>query len=258
MTAQAVVAAPPGGGTGAPFRQMSVLAHLEELRVRLFKAVIATVLGAVVAWLFYNQILGVLVEPLHVLPQAGQVISRGRLIFTAPLEAVLVRVKVVTFAGAALASPVILWQAWRFITPGLYQHEKRYGLAFILASLVLFAAGTALAFAFIGPAIHLLVALGGSRVTLLPRASDYLSFVLIVIVAFGATFEFPIVLLALGAVGIVSSRMLRSQRRVAWMTIVVVATIVTPTVDPVTPFALAIPLALLYEGTILTLRLMKK
>src|SRR2546427_4377929 len=239
MSVQAVGAPPPESGDEVvPLRQMSVLGHLEELRVRLFKMIIATALGAIVAWLFYNQILAVLVSPLHVLPEANQILARGRLIFTAPTEAFFVRVKVVTFAGMLLASPVILWQAWRFVTPGLYRREKRYGLAFILVSLILFAAGTVLAFAFVGPALRMLVSLGGSKITLLPRASEYLSFVMIVVLAFGVTFEFPIALLALCMVGVIGSKTLRSHRRLAWMAIIVVATIATPTVDPITPFAL--------------------
>jgi sec-independent protein translocase protein TatC len=251
-------AALPGRKERATFGQMPVLAHLEELRGRLLKGVIATAIGAGVAWLFYNQILAVLVHPLHVLPEANQIIARGRLVFTAPTEAVFVRMKVVTFAGAVLASPVILWQAWRFVTPGLYRREKRYGIVFIGVSLLLFAAGTAVAFSFVGPALRMLVSLGGSKVTLLPRASEYLSFVMIVVVAFSLTFEFPIALMALSMVGVIGSHTLRQHRRLAWMAIIVVATIVTPTVDPITPFALAIPLAILYEGTILTMRLMKK
>jgi sec-independent protein translocase protein TatC len=250
-------AALPRGGERF-FAQMPVLAHLEELRGRLFKAVIATGIAAAVAWLFYDQILTVLVHPLHVLPEASQILARGRLVFTAPTEALFVRMKVVTFAGAALASPVILWQAWRFVTPGLYRREKRYGIAFIGVSVLLFAAGTAVAFAFVAPALKMLVALGGSKVTLLPRASEYLSFVMIVVLAFSLTFEFPIALMALSMVGVIGSSTLRRQRRLAWMVIIVVATVVTPTVDPITPFALAIPLAVLYEGTILTMRLMKR
>jgi sec-independent protein translocase protein TatC len=247
-----------GSGDRSAFRQMSVLAHLEELRSRVFKAVVATAVGAGMAWLFYNQILGLLVHPLRVLPEANQIIARGRLVFTAPTEALFVRVKVVTFAGAILASPVILWQAWRFVTPGLHRSEKRYGVAFIAVSVLLFAAGSAVAFAFVGPALRMLVSLGGAKVTLLPRASEYLSFVLVVVVAFAVTFEFPIALMALSLVGVIGSQMLRQHRRLAWMAIIVVATVVTPTVDPITPFALAIPLAILYEGTILTMRLMKR
>ncbi|GAC1372942.1 MAG: twin-arginine translocase subunit TatC [Actinomycetota bacterium] len=241
-----------------PFRNMSVIAHLEELRGRVFIAVIATVLGASVAWIFYNQILAVLVHPLYSLPQAQNILSRGRLVFTAPTEGLFVRVKIVTFAGIVIASPVILWEAWRFITPGLHRHERRYGILFILASLALFVAGAGIAFAFVGPALKLLVNLGGSRVALLPRASEYLSFFLLLIGAFALTFEFPILLMTLMLVGVITSRTLRDKRRLAWMVIIVVATIVTPTVDPITPFALAIPLGILYEGTIITARLMKK
>lgn len=237
---------------------MSVIEHLEELRIRVFISMIAVVVGAGVAWFFYGQILTVLAHPLLSLPQSQNIISRGRLIYTSPTEGLVVRIKIVMFAGVVLASPVILWQAWRFVTPGLHRHERRYGIVFTLVSMVLFLMGAALAYAFIGPALRLLVNLGGSRVALLPRASEYLSFFLLVIAAFALTFEFPIVLMTLMMVGVISSRTLRDKRRMAWLVIIVVATIVTPTVDPVTPFALALPLGILYEGTILTARLMKK
>jgi len=238
----------------------SFLERLGELRMRIFRAVIALAAGSLLAWVFYGPILAFVVHPLKSLPGAGAVVSRGNLIFTAPTEAFFVRVKVVFFAGAALASPVILWQVWRFLTAGLAgrgARSARTTLVVVAVSVILFAAGTALAFAFVGPALRVFLYLGGSHITLVPRASEYLSFLLLLVVAFGLTFEYPLFLLGLILAGVISSMTLRKRRRVAWFVLLVVSAVVTPTVDPITPLILALPLAFLYEGTILTARLLE-
>ena len=239
----------------------SFLERLGELRMRILRAVLALAVCSLLAWIFYGPILAFLVHPLKSLPGAGSVVSRGKLIFTAPTEAFFVRIKVVFFAGTAMASPVILWQVWRFLSAGLAgrgARSARTTLVVVAVSVVLFAAGTALAFAFVGPALRIFVYLGGSHITLVPRASEYLSFLLLLVVAFGLTFEYPLFLLGLIFTGVISSMTLRKRRQIAWFLLLVVSAVVTPTVDPITPLILALPLALLYEGTILTARFLKR
>lgn len=240
-------------GTG-----MTLFEHLEELRRRLFKGLVAFVLGSVAAWFLYGSILEVLTQPLKDLPASQQIISRGKLIFTSPPEALFVRLKITAFAGMVLAMPVILWQVWRFITPGLHKQEKRYALPFVLASMLLFGLGTSLAFISLPKTLQVLVSLAGSDFILVPRASEYLSFVLLLIVAFGATFEFPLVLIFLALAGVITSRTLRRGRRIAWVSVMAVAAVVTPTQDPFTMLSLGIPLGLMYEGTILVVRLLRR
>lgn len=237
---------------------MSLLEHLDELRVRLFKSVLAFFVCAVGSWFFYDTILGLLVAPLKDLPEQDKILRGGKLIFTSPPEALFVRLKVTAFAGFVVALPVILWQLWRFITPGLYRRERRMAVPFVGASMLLFAAGTMLALVTLPQTLELLVRLAGSDFVLLPRASEYLSFVLLLVIAFGATFEFPLVLICLSLAGVVSSQRLRKGRRTAFIVVLVVAAAVTPTQDPLTMMALAIPLALLYEATILTVRMLKR
>ncbi|MEO7803363.1 MAG: twin-arginine translocase subunit TatC [Actinomycetota bacterium] len=237
---------------------MSVLGHLEELRTRLFKMLLAFGVGCIAAWFFYEDILHFLIQPLKQLPVAEQIISQGNLIFTAPTEAFFIRLKITAFAGFVLALPVILWQLWRFVTPGLHRKEKRYAIPFVFVSMVLFCAGVAFAFTTLPRALDFLASFSGTELVLLPRASEYLSFVLILIAGFGVTFEFPLVLLALTLIGVVSSQKLRRVRKVAYVTILIVAAIVTPTQDPVTLMMMSVPLGLLYEATILVARLMKK
>ncbi|MDQ4149639.1 MAG: twin-arginine translocase subunit TatC [Actinomycetota bacterium] len=237
---------------------MSLVEHLEELRWRLFKMVVAYAIACVAAWFLYSRILGLLVEPLSRLPVANQILRGGDLIYTAPTEAFFIRLKVTAFAGFALAFPFIMWQAWRFVTPGLHPHEKRYAVPFILVSMVLFAAGVLTAFAALPKALDVLTAFAGSELVLVPRAAEYLSFVLVLIAAFGFAFEFPIALLALTLVGVLSSEKLRRGRRIAWMVILIVSAVITPTQDPITMTLLAIPLGILYEATVLVARFMKR
>jgi sec-independent protein translocase protein TatC len=238
--------------------EMTLIEHLEELRTRLFKVVIAFVVGSIIAWFFYNLILGFLIRPLENLPNAEQVLSGGKLVGLSPTEPFFIRLKVTAFAGFVLALPVILWQLWRFVTPGLYPKEKRYALPFVAVSLALFAGGVAFAFWLFPQALRVLLGFAGTEVVIIPRASEYLSFVLLLIVAFGFTFEMPLILLALTIAGVLSTASLRKGRRVAWISIAVIAAVVTPTQDPYTMLMMAIPLALLYEATIIVARLLKR
>jgi sec-independent protein translocase protein TatC len=238
--------------------EMTLIEHLEELRSRLFKVVIAFTIGSIVAWFLYNWILGFLVEPLKNLPDSDRILSGGKLVFQAPQEPFFVRLKVTAFAGFVLALPVTLWQLWKFITPGLYAKEKKYALPFVLVSLILFAAGVAFALMLFPQALRVLLGFAGTETVILPRAQEYLSFILLLIVAFGATFEMPLILLALTIAGVLSTQTLKKGRRAAWIGIAIGAAVITPTQDPLTMMMMAVPLALLYEATILVARLLKR
>jgi len=246
-----------GQPTGTP-PEMSLLEHLDELRSRLVKMVLAFVLGCSVSWFLYEKILRLLIGPLKKLPVSDQIISRGKLVFTAPTEAFFIRLKITAFTGLVFALPIILWQLWRFVTPGLHKREKRYVLPFVFISMGLFVAGINLAFFSLPKALEVLTSFAGQDLILLPRAAEYLSFVLLLIAAFGLSFEFPIVLIALTLVGVLSSAKLRKGRKAAYLIILIAAALITPTQDPITLAIMAVPLGLLYEATILTTRLLKK
>lgn len=243
---------------GSTRTEMTVIEHLEELRNRLFKMAIAFVIGSAAAWLLYDLILSILVSPLKNLPESGQIITEGKLIFTSPTEAFFIRLKITAFAGFVIALPVVLWQIWRFVTPGLYSNEKRYVIPFVAVSMILFGAGIAFSFIMLPQALRILTSFAGTELVLLPRASDYLSFVLVLIAAFGLAFEFPLALLALTIVGVLDRKKLKKGRKIAWMAMLLASAIITPTQDPITMILMAIPLALLYEGTILAARLIKR
>lgn len=258
-------AAPVGPGEGwaggvARFllRNRSLLERVGELRTRLFRMALAVLVASVLAWFAYGHILVLLVQPLKSLPGASGLVKQGTLVFTAPTEAFYVRIRVVVFTGAAVASPVVLWQLWGFLAAGVRTRGTRYAVAVVASAVVLFLAGGALAFAFVNPALRLFVYLGGSHVTLIPSAGEYLSFLMLLVVAFGLTFEYPLFLLALTLAGVISSGHLRRRRRIAYFSLLVVSAVVTPTVDPITPLALALPLGLLYEATIAVARLLKR
>lgn len=246
------------GLAGVLLNHRTLLERFGELRTRTFRSLIALAVASVAAWFLYPPILSLLAQPLRHLPGAGTVVHRGSLVFTAPQEAFFVRIKIVAFTGAAAASPFILWQLWRFLTEGTARRSARYAVVLIAVSVALFGFGTVAAFLFVSPALRIFLYLGGPHIQLVPRAAEYLNFLLLLIVAFGLTFEYPLLLLALIFAGVISSGTLRRRRRLAWFLIIVVSAVVTPTVDPITPLALALPLALLYEATIATARIFKR
>lgn len=231
---------------------MSLVEHLTELRRRLIISAVALVLGGIVAFVLYNRILDFLIGPYT------EVTGKDRLVFTDPLEGFATRLKISAYGGLFLASPVVLWQLWRFITPGLHKKEKRYAIPFICASIFLFLCGVAMAFVTFEPALRFLVGVGGDNLETFFTASKYLSLITLMIIAFGIAFEFPILLVFLQLAGVLPSVRLRKWRRPAIVVIVSTAALITPSQDPYSLFFMAGPMYLFYEGAILVGRLLKK
>jgi sec-independent protein translocase protein TatC len=237
--------------------RMPLLEHLTELRDRIIKIGVAVVLGMIVAWILYPQIFDVLLEPYCDLQGASA--ESCTLLQTEPLEGFSVRLKIAGYGGIALAMPVILWQVWRFITPALYSHEKKYAIPFVVTALVLFVLGAALAYYTLPRAIEFLTEIGGSDLEERFRPAPYFSLVTYMMLAFGVGFEFPIVLVFLQLAGVVSAKNLRDVRRYAIVGIVVLVAVITPSGDPYSLAILSIPMYLFYEtsiviGTLLTRR----
>ena len=231
---------------------MSLVEHLAELRRRLIISAVALALGGVVAFLLYHRILDFLITPYK------EVTGKTRLVITDPLEGFATRLKISAYGGLFLASPVVLWQLWRFITPGLHKNEKRYAIPFIVVSIVLFLVGVGVAFVTFESALRFLVGVGGENLETFFTPTKYLSLITLMIIAFGIAFEFPVLLVFLQMAGVVPSRRLRKWRRPAVVIIVGVAALITPSQDPYSLFAMAGPLYLFYEGSIVVGRLMKK
>ena len=231
---------------------MTVVQHLTELRDRIFYSLIAVTLGAAVCFMAFDWITGFLVDPYK------ELTGEKGLIFTQPLEAFMTRIKVSAYCGLVLASPVVFWHLWRFITPGLYPKEKRYAIPFVASSFVLFAGGAILALLTFPRALEFLIGVGGDNLRPLLSAGGYLSLVFLMAVSFGFAFEFPILVVFLLLARIITTAQLRHWRRIAFLVIVIIAAVVTPSQDPITLFALALPMYFLYEGAILVGRFMKR
>jgi sec-independent protein translocase protein TatC len=230
---------------------MSLVGHLTELRNRLLKALLALAIGTVIGFLWYDRgLLTFLSEPYCALPSDLRALSDGdcRLVVLDFFGGVLLRLKIGVIAGAVLSSPIWLYQLWAFITPGLKRHERRYAVVFVAASTLLFALGTLMAYVTLG--LEMLLGLAGDEVAFQLTAPDYLGFVLSLLVAFGLSFELPLIAVALNLVGILSHATLAKARRWIYFLTVVFAAFITPTQDPFTMLAMAVPMALLFEVAI--------
>jgi sec-independent protein translocase protein TatC len=229
---------------------MSIWEHLAELRRRLIICIIAVAVVSAVVFTAWDQVLEWLTEP-YCQALAQHDPDRGcALVITDPLEGFRTRVRVAIYGGIAGAMPVLLWQLWRFVTPALYPHEKRYAIPFVFSAVVLFLLGAGLAYWSLERALDFLIAVSGDDVETLLRPAPYLSFVVFMMLAFGVGFEFPIVLIFLQLAGIIDHRQLARVRRYALIGIVVLVAVITPSGDPITLAALSIPMYVFYELSI--------
>lgn len=225
-----------------------LLDHLIELRQRLFKSIIALAVGFAIAFYFAGDIFRFLAQPYV---EAVGPDGAKNLIYTKLYEAFFTEVKVALFAAFFFAFPVIANQVWAFVAPGLYKHEKRAFLPFIIATPVLFTMGAALAYYVVMPTAFRFFlgyqqTTGTFSVSALPAIADYLSLVMNFIFAFGISFLLPVLLMLLERAGIVSRKQLMAGRRYAIVAAFVVAAVITPP-DVISQLMLAIPMIILYE-----------
>jgi sec-independent protein translocase protein TatC len=237
--------------TANPDGAMSLVDHLAELRHRLFVALIALAVGMVVGFLLYHRVLDWLVHPYCDVKRARDATASCKLVVTDPLESFSIRLKMSGYIGLLVASPVVLWQLWRFITPGLKDNEKRYAIPFIVSSIALFLMGAALAIATFPKTLEFFAAFGGSDLELLYTPGKYLGLLVLMMVIFGLGFEFPIILVFLEIAHVLKWQQLAKYRRYAVVGIFVVDAVITPSGDPITLLAMAVPMVLFYEISIL-------
>jgi sec-independent protein translocase protein TatC len=225
---------------------MTLAEHLGELRRRLLVAAAAFVLFAVVSVFFYRWEFSLLQHPYCQI--AG---GHGcRFYVTTPTDPLVLRVKLAMFGGLVLASPVMLWELWRFITPGLRPTEKRYAVPFVVSSIALFLFGCAIVYVVLPHTLGWLIHVGGPSVHTLLNPNAYLTLVLLLMVLFGLTFEVPVVLVALQLARVVSPGALLRHWRWAVIGITVGAAVLTPSSDPFSMIALAAPLVAFYFASI--------
>ena len=235
---------------------MSLVDHLEELRQRIFKSLIAVVLGAIVAFIFRVQIMNFLTLPLP--KEAADVLGKGnKLVITGIGENFTVFLKISIAVGILIAIPVILYQIWAFVSPGLYPKEKKTALPFVFLGIFLFVAGIALGFIVLQYPVQWLINFGSSNFTELITADSYFTFVAFFLLAFGIVFEIPLVLTFLAQLGLITSQTLRKRRPTAHVGMWIAATFLTPGADIYSPIILGVAMSILFELTIIFIRITK-
>jgi sec-independent protein translocase protein TatC len=235
---------------------MSVVEHLAELRHRLIVSILAVAFGAVFGFILYNRILHFLLQP-YCQIHRRQLAGCG-LLTQDPLEPFLVRLKIAAWTGFALASPVVFFQVWRFVTPGLNPREKRYAVPFVVSSVALFALGGVVAWLTFPKALDFLVGVGGNSLITQFSPSKYLRLIILMIVAFGVAFEFPVLLVFLQLARVINSSQLLGWWRPAIVVIFAVAAVITPSQDPYSLIAMAGPMCVFYAGSIGIGKLLKR
>lgn len=233
---------------------MSLVDHLEELRWRIFKSLIAVVVGAIVTFIFRVQLMNFLTLPL---PKTADQIGNGRLVATGLAEGFTVFLKLSVAGGILLAIPVLLYQVWAFISPGLYAHEKKKALPFVFVGIFLFLAGIALGFIVLQYPVNWLVSFASTSFTELVTADSYFTFVAFFLLAFGIVFEIPLVLTFMAQLGLITSQTLRRKRPTAHVGMWIAATFLTPGADFYSPIILGIAMSCLFELTIIFIRITK-
>lgn len=234
--------------------QAPLLDHLLELRTRLLRGIFALAIAFGICLYFANPILGILIMPLA----KAFPIGTGKLIYTKLYGAFFVEIKVALFAACLVSFPIIANQMWAFIAPGLYAREKKAFLPFLIATPVLFTMGACLAYFFVMPtAFRWFIGFqgmhGGLQLEALPGVEEYLNLVMQFILAFGVSFLLPVLLMLLNRAGIVTRLQLVRARRYVIVGIVALAALITPP-DVVSQLMLAVPLLILFEGTLVVMR----
>jgi sec-independent protein translocase protein TatC len=225
------------------------------MRRRLILVVVFVAIGAILGWELYGPILTFLKHPYCSVPAKYRYQPPGTsncvLTYQGVLDGFTSRLEISVIAGAVLTGPLWLYQIWAFITPGLRKNERKYTIIFIVTSTVLFAAGMALAYVVLAKGMNILLRLGTSQTQAILTVTKYISFVTLMLVVFGAAFELPLLVIMANLAGIVSANMLKRTQRISIFLIFVFAAIATPTTDPFTMCAMAVPMLVLFEGAVL-------
>jgi sec-independent protein translocase protein TatC len=236
-----------------PEGRMAVMDHLRELRRRLIISIVFIALGAVVGWYLYPHTLDFLKHPYCGVPEKYRFVSGGKnapecsLTYHGALDGFTTRLKVSVITGMIFTGPFWLYQIWAFITPGLKKNERRYTITFVFLSTVLFAGGMTLAYLVLSKGLRILIEQSGYGTQAQLTINSYISFVTLMLVVFGAAFELPLVVVLANFAGVLPAKVLKKSQRIAIFLIFLFAAVATPSTDPFTMCAMAIPMVVLFE-----------
>jgi len=222
--------------------KMSFLEHLDELRKRIIYSAVSIFVGFLIAFIFHNELFAFVMRPLQAGLPAGQT-----LIYTDPTEAFVLHLTIAAIAGLVLALPLVMTQVWLFIAPGLYSHEKRMAIPFVVMSSIFFTLGAAFSHYVVFPLTwKFFVSFGTDYLTFMPRIEPAFSLYIKMLLAFGAVFQMPTIVLFLAKMGVVTARFLWRHTKYALLIIVIVSAVVTPDGGGVSLVAMSVPLFFLY------------
>lgn len=225
---------------------MPLVEHLRELRSRIIKSAIALAVGMVVGWIFYAQVFAWLSRPFEGVVAAARAEGRDvTLALTGVADPFVLQVQIAALTGLLLASPIWLYQLWRFVTPGLHRHEKRWAIGFVAVAVPLFAAGVALAYTVLPYGLEILFGFTPDNVENIVSVDRYLSFFIRMVLVFGVGFLLPLMLVLLNFAGILTGRRLISWWRWIIFVIFIFSAVATPTGDPINLILLAGPMLVL-------------
>jgi sec-independent protein translocase protein TatC len=232
---------------------MTLTEHLAELRTRIIRCALAVMVGAIAIMVFYDEVLRFFTRPYKNLCldrpdlcQGSFIDGNPNFLNLDPIGGLGTRVRVATYGGLVLAIPVLMWQIWKFVVPALKANEKKYAIPFIASSVTLFVAGGVMAYITLEAALNFLISWAGEDVESIFEVGRYVNLVVLMVGAFGVGFQFPVLLVFLQIVKVVTPQQLLGWWRYAIVVIVVAAAVITPSGDPISLAALAVPMLVLY------------
>jgi len=229
--------------------RFTLFEHLDELRKRLMWAIVALAVGVIVAAVFNSLVFDLLLYPLKQVPNLDP--AAYKLTTFSPAEPFMTSLKIWVVVGIMLAAPFLIWQMWAYVGPAFTSTEKRYFYPVVIATTALFLGGVVFGYLIVLPkGLQFLLGFGSGNFNIQNRASDYFTFVALFVLAFGAVFEMPVVLVLLAKVGVLDDKFLRKHRRYAILICAIVAAVITPSQDAFSMLAMFIPLVILYEISI--------
>ncbi|RAY13989.1 twin-arginine translocase subunit TatC [Actinomadura craniellae] len=232
--------------------RMPLMEHLRELRNRLIKAMLGLLIGTIIGWLVFQPVWDFLKEPYCALPQS-QALEKGQcsLVVNGIFSSFFLRLKIAFILGLVVSSPVWLYQLWAFVAPGLYRKERRWTYVFLSAAVPLFLVGAALAYVTVDRGLALFLGFTPDDVAALITVDHYVGYMLAMLLVFGMTFELPLFVVILNLAGVLTSERIRKSQRMSIFGIFVFAAVATPSADPFTMMALALPTVVLFEASVL-------